>query len=421
MVLRRLPTRGTFRSLRVRNFRLFLIGSVAPKAGIWMQRVAQDWLVLQLSGSGIALGIATALQFLPTLCVGMWGGALVDRANRRRVLLATQAAQAVLALGLGLVTVTGLVNLWLVYLQALLLGAVTVVDSPARQALLGEMVQRDDVRNAQALYSATHNIGRLAGSAVAGIVVAASGAGVVFLIAGATFTTLLAGLSWMDAAQLHRAPRHRGARREVREGLRYIYRRPELRLAIALAAIVAVFGQNYRVVLPLLAEQTFGGNAQTYGYLTATLGFGAIAGSLISAGGSRPTGRSLLVTCAAFGAMNLLVAAAPVLALALAGMAALGFASLLFNTVARSALLLGSGQRLHGRVMALFGIVFLGGKALGGPLVGWLCTLWGAQAGLAMAGGVPIITALALAPALGRSGNRADRQRDRSETRQGLR
>lgn len=403
MNLRGVLARGTFRSLRVRNYRLFLLGSVAPKAGIWMQRVAQDWLVVELTGSGLALGIATALQFLPTLCVGLWGGALVDRADRRRLLLATQAAQAILAVGLGLVTVGGAVTVWWVYLQALLLGVVTVVDSPARQSFLVELVGRGEVRNAQALYSAAHNAGRLAGSVVAGVLVASAGAGVVFLVAGASFATLIAGLSRMDTGRLCVATRRERTPGQVREGLAYVYRRPELRLAIALAAVVAVFGQNFRVIFPLLAEHRFAGGAQTYGYLTAALGFGAVVGSLVSAGGARPTGRSLLLACLGFGVVNLLTAAAPVLVAALVAIAILGLFSLLFNTVARSLLLMESDERMHGRVMALFGIVFLGGKAVGGPVVGWFCALWGAPTALAVAGGIPMLAAVALAPALHRA------------------
>jgi MFS family permease len=361
-----------------------------------MQRVAQDWLVLQLTHSGVALGVASALQFAPVLVLGAWGGAVIDRVDRRRLLIATQAVSALLAAVLAMVTATGVVTLWMVYALTLALGVVTVFDSPARQTFVAEMVGTGKVVNAQSLYSSVHNSGRLIGPALAGVIIASLGVAAAFAVNALSFIAMIVALASMDLTALIRTPPLARAPRQIRDGLVYLWSRRELRASLVLIAVVGVFGQNFRVVLPLLAEQTYRGGAQSYGYLTAALGLGAVVGALGSAARGRSTARGLLLTCVAFGAANLLAAAAPSFALALAVIAVVGVTNIIFNTVARTLLILGSEPTVRGRVMSLYTIVFLGSTPIGGPIVGWACQVWGPRSGFVIAG----VTAVAAAAAM---------------------
>jgi MFS family permease len=388
----------TFRSLREPNYRRFFAGHSVSVVGTWMQRVAQDWLVLTLTGSGVALGISTALQFGPMLLLGLWGGAVVDRMDRRKLIIATQIAQAVLAATLGILAVTGVVQLWMVYALALALGIVTVVDSPARQAFVADMVEPGDYVNAQALNSTIHNAGRLVGPAIAGLLIATTGVGVAFLVNAVSFVAVLAGLLRMDTATLRRPAPPASRKGQAREGLRYVLASPDLRAVLLLVGVVALFGQNFRVVLPLLAQSTFDGGAEVYGYLTAALGLGAVLGSLFSASRETATSWGLLVSCLAFGVVNLIAAAAPTLAAAYLAMVAIGFVNIVFNTLGRSVLQLGSDPGMHGRVLALHGLVFLGSTPFGGPLLGWVCEAFGARAGFLVAASAALLAGGALLP-----------------------
>jgi MFS family permease len=396
----RAARRRVFRSLRERNYRLFFVGHSVSVSGTWMQRVAQDWLVLDLTDDAVALGVAAALQFGPMLVLGMWGGVLVDRADRRKLLLVTQTSMLVLALGLGVVTLTGVVRLWMVYLLALLLGLLTVVDSPGRQAFVADLVGPDDYVNAQSLNSTAHNAGRLVGPAVAGIVIATAGVGVAFLVNAASFLAVLAGLLRMDPATMRpRQPLER-ARGQIREGLGLVWAKPELRAAMLLVLVIALLGQNFRVVLPILARDTFGGGPAAYGWLTAMLGLGAVAGALTSAARERVAPRALLLAAVAFGLANLLMAASPTLALAYLTVVAVGFANLTFNTLARTLLQLGTERSAHGRVLGLHSLVFLGTTPVGGPLLGWVCEARGGRAGLVLAGVSALLAAAVTLPVL---------------------
>jgi MFS family permease len=391
----------TFRSLREPNYRRFFVGHSVSVVGTWMQRVAQDWLVLTLTGSGVALGVSTALQFGPVLLLGLWGGTVVDRVDRRKLVMLTQAVQAVLAATLGVLALSGVVELWMVYALALALGVTTVFDSPARQALLGEMVEPADYVNAQALNSTVHNAGRLVGPAIAGLLIATTGVGAAFLVNAVSFAAVLLGLLRMDPSRLRPPPTDQAPRKgQVREGLRYVTASPDLRAVLLLVGVVALLGQNFRVVLPLLAQSTFDGGAEVYGYLTAALGLGAVVGSLFSASRETATSWGLLISCLAFGVVNLIAAAAPTLVAAYLAMVAVGFVNIVFNTIGRTVLLLGSDPGMHGRVLALHGLVFLGSTPFGGPLLGWICEVHGARAGFVVAGVGAIITGCILLPRL---------------------
>jgi predicted MFS family arabinose efflux permease len=390
----------TFRSLAVPNYRYYFIGQAVSVIGIWMQRVAQDWLVLEISDSAVAVGIAASLQFVPTLLFGIHGGVIVDRVDRRRAIIATQTAAALLAVVLAAVTLADLVTLWMIYALALALGFVTVVDVPARQAFVTEMVGPDDYVNAQALNSTIHNAGRLIGPAIAGVLIASVGAGLAFALNALSFVAVLIGLLRIDPGRLRRAPRVARSRGQAVAGLKYVWSHPELRACMILVAVVALFGQNFRVVLPVLARETFDGGAETYGWLTSALGAGAVMGALFSATRQTATAWALLWWTFAFAAANALGAVSPVIAIALTAMVALDFANISFNTLARTLLQLGTEPSMQGRVIALHSFVFLGSTPIGGPLLGWVCQAWGARAGLGVASVTAALVAVALLPRL---------------------
>jgi MFS family permease len=391
-----------FRSLQVPNYRIFFGGHAVSVIGTWMQRVAQDWLVLELSDSAVAVGIATALQALPTLFLGIWGGLLVDRLDRRKTIIATQAVSAVLAAALAVLTLTGVVQLWMVFVLALGLGLVTVLDVPARQAFITEMVGPDDYVNAQSLNSTVHNAGRLIGPAVAGLLIAWVGSGAAFAINAVSFIAVLVSLFRMDPARLDRAeplPRERG---QALEGLRYVWGRADLRACLVLVAVVALFGQNFRVVLPLFARDVLGGGAETYGWLTSALGAGAVIGALATAARETVTAWAMLLAAAAFAVVSILLAGAPGLVVALGLLVGLGIANICFNTLARVLLQLGADPSMQGRVIALHAIVFTGSTPFGGPMIGWVCEQFNARVGMLVSGVVPLLVALALLPTLRR-------------------
>jgi MFS family permease len=395
--------RRTFRSLAVPNYRRYFAGHAVSVAGTWMQRVAQDWLVLDLTDSAIALGIATALQFLPTLLFGLWGGVLVDRIDRRRAIMFTQAVSAVLAAALAVLVLSDTVTLWMVYALALGLGLVTVVDVPARHAFITEMVTPEDYVNAQALNSTVHNAGRLVGPAVAGILIASVDVGAAFAVNAISFAAVLIGLVRVDPHRLRRgppAPRERG---QAGQGLRYVWQHPELRACMFLVAVVALLGQNFRVVLPLLARDTFSGGPEVYGWFTSALGAGAVLGALASAARASVTAWSLLIWTGVFAAVNMIAAAAPALGIAMVVVVGLGVANICFNTLARTLLQLGAEPAMQGRVIALHSVVFLGSTPLGGPITGWVCEIWGPRAGLLLAGASAGLAALVVLPQLRRA------------------
>lgn len=396
-----------FRSLRQRNYRLFFAGHAVSITGTWMQRVAQDWLIYTLTDSGVALGIASALQFGPMLLLGIWGGSIVDRYDRRRLLIVTQVSQAVLALALGILTVSGEVRLWMVYALTLALGIVTVVDSPSRASFVSDLVEPKDYVNAQSLNSTMHNAGRLIGPALAGLVIASWGVGAAFLINGASFATVLTSLFRMDPAAMshHRteelsATPTRSSR--ASDGLHYVWHHHEMRACLLIVAVVGLFGQNFRVVLPLFASETFGAGAAAYGYLTAALGLGAVFGALYTASQRTAAWRNMLVATIAFGVTNVLAALAPSLGWAYVALVFLGVANISVNTLGRTLLMVHSPTTMHGRILALYGLVFLGSTPFGGLLLGWICEITNARVGLMLAAVTALLVAGATAHRLGR-------------------
>jgi MFS family permease len=362
---------GTFQSLRVRNFRLFIGGQLLSATGTWMQSVAAPFLVLQLTHSGVALGIDTGLQFLPILLFGAWGGVIADRFDNRRLQIATQIAFAVLAAALWVLVVTHVVRVWMVYGLSFLTGIVLALDMPTRQSFYLEMVGREDLTNAMSLTTATFTGSRVMGPAIAGLLIRAFGIAPVFLINAVSYLCVVVALLAMRAADLKRrasVPRGPG---QIREGIRYVWRTPELRLPMAVMAAVFLFGFNFLVLLPLLAVRTFHGNPGTYGDMLALFGLGSLAGSLLMASrASMPNVLRLGALAVVLGAVSVALGLAPVLPVAWVLLPLVGGVGIAFAITGNSTLQLSSSDQMRGRVMALYGVVFLGSTPIGGPIAG---------------------------------------------------
>ncbi|MDX6622907.1 MAG: hypothetical protein QOE75_839 [Solirubrobacterales bacterium] len=378
--------RRSFNSLEVPNYRRYFVGQLVSLSGTWMQNVAAIWVILTLTDSGFAVGLATALQFLPMLLLGAWGGLLADRIPKRRLLLTTQALMMVPALGLLAVTATGVVTPWMVYLGVFGFGLLNAIDNPTRQSFVIEMVGTDRVVNAVSLNSVIVQAARIVGPAIAGILIATAGVVPCFAINALTSVVMILALARMDPKRLHEAPvapREAGA---IRAGLRYVRRTPELAVPLALMALVGTFGFNFQVVLPLLAKFSFDGGAATYGALVAAMAVGSIAGALITGHHGRTGPRLIAGAALAFGVSAVLAAAMPALALEIPLLVLLGGAAVTFAATINSSLQLAVAPEMRGRVMALYSVVFLGSTPIGAPLVGWLSEAYDPRVALLLAG-----------------------------------
>ena len=389
----------TFRSLRVRNYRLFATGQVISLSGTWAQRVAQDWLVLELSNdSGIALGITTGLQFLPVLLFGLYGGVLADRYDKRRLLIGAQVTMGVFALALALLDLTGAVELWHVFALAFGLGVASAIDTPVRQAFVVEMVGAQDLPNAVSLNSATFNSARIIGPALAGTAIAAVGTGWVFLANALSFVAVLAGLRAMRASELFPSKRLVRAKGQLREGLAYVRQRPPLLVPMVLVAVVGTFGLNFQILLPLVVKQVFDRGAGAYALLSIMIAVGSLLGALGSARrAGPPRQRTLFVAAGAFGLLTVAVGLAPTYWVMAALLVPTGVMVLTFSTTANAIVQLGSAPQMRGRVMALYILVFLGGTPFGAPLVGAFAEAFGPRASLVLGGSVTALAAVAAA------------------------
>ncbi|KES07472.1 MFS transporter [Streptomyces toyocaensis] len=400
------PARGNsmFSSLGVRNYRLFFLGQVVSNIGTWMQRIAQDWLVLTLTGSSAAVGITTALQFLPMLLFGLYGGVLVDRLRKRPTLLVTQCAMALTAIVLAVLTLTGRVEVWHIYVAAFALGLATVVDNPARQAFVSELVGPGQLQNAVSLNSANFQSARLVGPAVAGLLITGVGTGWAFLLNGLSFVAPLAGLMMMRSRELHsveRAPRGKG---QLREGLRYVAGRPELIWPIVLVGFIGTFAFNFPVYLSAFADDVFHGGAGVYSMFNTLIAVGSVSGALLAARRGTARLRLLIVAALAFGALEILAAASPRLWMFALIMVPLGLFSMTVNVTTNTSLQMATDPAVRGRVMALYMMVFLGGSPVGAPIVGWITDTYGARVGFAAGGAVAIAAATVIGLILARAG-----------------
>jgi MFS family permease len=395
---------GTFSSLKVRNYRLFATGAVVSNTGTWMSRIAQDWLVLSITGSSFAVGITTALQFLPMLLFGLYGGVLADRYPKRQILILTQAALGVLGLLLAALTLSGVVQVWHVYTIAFLLGMVTVVDNPTRQTFVVEMVGPSHVRNAVSLNSANFQSARLVGPAVAGVLITAVGSGWAFLFNGLSFLAPLAGLLLMRTSELHkveRAPRGKG---QLREGLHYVAGKPELIWPIVLVGIIGTFGFNFPIWLSAFANKVFSSGAGTYGLLNTLMAVGSLIGALLAARRSRTRLRMLVAAALVFGLLEAAAAMAPVFWVFAVLLIPIGVFGMTFNATANASVQLATDPVMRGRVMSLYMMVFVGGTPIGGPVMGWVTDTYGARVGFLSGGLISAAAAAAVALVLARIG-----------------
>lgn len=363
----------TFRALLIsRNYRLYTAGQGVSLCGTWMQTVALGWLVLQLTGSGTSVGLVTAAQYLPVLVLAPLGGVLIDRLDTRKVLVFTQSVSALLALALGLLTISGHVRLWMVYALASGLGLLQVVDNPARQLFALQLVGPEHLTNAITLNTVNMNLARIIGPAVGAGIISTIGVGECFVVNAGSFVVVIAALLLMRASEFYpkvRAPR---AKRQVRDGLRYVNRTPGLRTPLIMMALIGTLAYEFQVSLLLAAKFTFHGDGGTYGLMTSAMGVGAVIGGLVTASRERHGLATLVSTSAVFGLLMLAVAAAPSLPLAVVALVMMGAVNISFISRANATLQLAADPAMRGRVMALWTVAFMGSTPIGGPIVGWI-------------------------------------------------
>jgi MFS family permease len=384
---------GTFSSLKIRNYRLFATGAVVSNTGTWMSRVTQDWLVLSLTGSSAAVGITTALQFLPMLLFGLYGGVIADRFPKRQILLVTQAAMAMCGLALALLTLSGHVQVWHVYLIAFLLGMVTVVDNPARQSFVSDLVGPDQLRNAVSLNSANFQSARLIGPAIAGVLITTVGSGWAFTLNSASFLAPLIGLLMMRTGELHKSVRVPRGKGQLREGLRYVRGRPDLVGPIVLVGFIGTFGFNFPIWLTAFANKVFDGGAGLYSFFNILLAAGSLAGALLAAR-RRSTRLRLLILCAmGFGLLEVAVSFSPSVWLFALLLLPIGVLGMTTNITANTTVQMAADPAMRGRVLSLYMMVFVGGTPVGGPLLGWITDTYGARVGFAAGGAVSLVAA----------------------------
>lgn len=383
----------TFASLKIRNFRIYFIGQAISLCGTWMQTIAQDWLVLKLTNSGTQLGLVTAVQFLPVLVLGPYGGIIADRLDKRTILYITQAISGVLALVLGILVITGTIQLWMVYILAFALGTLNAFNNPTQQTFVPEIVDKEHLSNAVTLNAIEVNVARALGPALAGALIATVGLGICFILNGISFIAVIIALAMMRASELHLTPRALRKKGQMREGWRYVLSSPAILDILVMMAIIGTLSYEFSVSMPLLAQFTFHGGAGTYAALITATGVGSVIGGLITARQKTITQRMVVASALFFGITLLVTAFMPNLILAIIALVFVGVFSINFISMGITALQLESKPDMRGRVMALWSMAFLGSTPIGGPLIGWIGQHLGPRPALATGGAAAIIAA----------------------------
>ena len=407
---RRLPSFGsaarTFAALKVRNYRIYFFGALLSNVGTWMQRVAQDWLVLELShGSGFAVGVTTALQFLPMLLITPYGGLIADRFDKRMILRITQTWMALSAGALGLLAVLGVAQTWQVFVLAFVFGLGTAFDNPARQSFVSEVVGRENLPNAIGLNSASFNAARIVGPAVAGLVIAAFGSGWAILVNAVSYLSFIVAISLIDPDRLQQVERTARAKRQIREGLAYIRGRADILLVLCTVFFIGTFGLNFQMTSALMAQQVFHKGAGQYGVLGTFMAIGSLAGALIGARRkTAPRGRFIVGMALTFTVIEIVVGLMPNYWAYAAVLPVMGLASLLTLNAANMSVQIGVDPHLRGRVMAIDMMLMQGGTPIGAPFLGWIGGVLGARWTLIGGGGLALIGVAASALLLARRG-----------------
>ncbi|WP_369797308.1 MFS transporter [Agreia sp. Leaf283] len=407
------PWRDTFSSLRVPNFRLFTSANIVAMTALWIQRIAQDWLVLELSGSVAAVGITVALQFAPMLFLGLYGGVLVDRYSKRMLLAITQSVSLLASVALAVLALTGVVEVWHIMLVALIVGLATVIDNPTRQVFVNELVGPKYLRNAISLNSSVFQLGALIGPAIGGVLLVSVGAGWSFAINALACLGVVITVLMLNPKTLYPAPVAPRAKGQLREGLSYVFAKPTILWTVVMVAFVAVFALNMPVLLAAYASDVFDTGPGGYGLFNSLVAVGALAGAVLSTRRTSIRLRAVVITGLAWGIVQAIVAGAPSELVVGILLVFVGFCTLQFLTGANQLIQLSSNVSIRGRVMSVYVLVLLGGQALGGPLMGWLVESYGPQFGMLVSGVVPAVAALIVGIVLARSGRLTVRLRRR--------
>jgi MFS family permease len=378
--------RRTFGSLRVRNFRLFVFGQAISLCGTWMQTIAVSWLVLEITHSGTQLGLVVAAQFLPILVLGVWGGVIADRFDKRKVLYFTQSTAGILALILGLLVLTHSIHLWEIYSLAICLGLVNVVDNPTRQSFVIEMAGHENLKNAVTLNSTMVNAARVIGPSIAGVLIATVGVGQCFIVNAVSYIAVLIALHAMHEAELHKAEPSQRSKGQIRAGLKYAWSVPKLKVTLIMMFIIGTFAYEFPVIFPLFATKTLHGDAGTYSAMMVATGIGAVVGGLYTASRKDSREDQLIWTAILFGFSIILAAIMPSFVTVLLVLVIVGSLSVVFIALGNTTLQLNSDPTMRGRVMALWAIAFLGTTPIGGPLIGYISDHTNPRIGLATGG-----------------------------------
>lgn len=384
----------TFSSLKIRNYRLYFLGQGLSQCGNWMQIVALGWLVLELTGSGVALGIVGAFRFAPMLLGGPFAGIVVDRFNKRRILFVTQSLFALIALVLSVLVYTDTIRIWILFVSAVVYGLVDVVDNPTRQVFVHEMVGRENLRNAVTLNSTEANLARALGPLVAGSLIASIGIAFCLFSNAVSFGAVLIVLSLMRESEFHREHSERKAIGHIFESLSYVVSMPLIRTILLVMAVIGTFAYEFQVSLPLLAQQTFLGAAADYAALLSAMGAGSVAGGLFAASRHRVAPREFIASAFFFGLSILFTAIMPTLSLAIVGMIFVGFFSINLTSLGNTMIQLASASHMRGRVMSLWSMAIFGSTLIGGPTIGLIGQYAGARWGLAVGGIAAVAAAL---------------------------